>query len=95
VRGILADGDQAQLGALLTENHALLRQIGVSNPALNRLVQAALEAGAAGAKLSGAGWGGVMIALVGPETRRTVADALTRAGAVRVLEAEVGAPQHM
>lgn len=55
--------DPAALGPLLTENHRLLREIGVSTPALDDLVALALRAGARGAKLAGAGGGGVVIAL--------------------------------
>ncbi|TVQ92493.1 MAG: mevalonate kinase [Deltaproteobacteria bacterium] len=56
--------DPAKLGPLLTHNHHLLRRLGVSTPALDELVQLALDAGAYGAKLSGAGGGGVVLALV-------------------------------
>jgi mevalonate kinase len=56
--------DPAALGPLLTENHRLLREIGVSTPALDELVALALRAGARGAKLAGAGGGGVVLALV-------------------------------
>ena len=93
VRVALARGDIATLGLLLNENHALLQQIGVSSPELDRLVAAAREAGALGAKLSGAGWGGVMLALVGPNRRVAVVDALHAAGATRVLATEVMATQ--
>jgi mevalonate kinase len=86
VRAALADGDVAALRPLLTENHALLQQIGVSSPELDALVVAALEAGALGAKLSGAGWGGVMLALVASEASEPVVRALKEAGAKRVLE---------
>lgn len=57
-------GDPVSLGELLDENHALLQQIGVSTPALDGLVRLARAAGAFGAKLAGAGGGGVVIALV-------------------------------
>ena len=60
-RGVLHD--TAALGPLLDENHALLRVIGVSTPKLDDLVDLALKHGAAGAKLAGAGGGGVVIAL--------------------------------
>jgi mevalonate kinase len=90
-RAALAAGDLRALGTLLSRNHLLLRQIGVSSPELNRLVAAAHRAGAMGAKLSGGGWGGVMIALVTPETQAQVAAALLDAGAVRVLTAPVSA----
>jgi mevalonate kinase len=88
-RAALLRGDLAALGALLNENHALLTQIGVSSNELDRLVAAARAGGALGAKLSGAGWGGVMIALVGSTARRHVAQALRDAGAIRVLETTV------
>jgi mevalonate kinase len=55
--------DPEALGPLLTENHRLLQAIGVSTPALDHLVDAALEAGAWGAKLAGAGGGGVVLAV--------------------------------
>lgn len=52
-----------QLGPLLTHNHTLLRHLGVSTPELDDLVQLALNHGALGAKLAGAGGGGVVLAL--------------------------------
>jgi mevalonate kinase len=55
--------DAPALGELLDENHALLQAIGVSTPALDRLVELARGAGALGAKLAGAGGGGVVLAL--------------------------------
>ncbi len=88
-RLILATGDWVALGTLLTSNHALLQQIGVSSRPLDQLVHAALAAGALGAKLSGAGWGGIMLALVTPATNPSVIKALQKAGATRVLEATV------
>ncbi len=92
VRAALERGAPETLGPLLDQNHALLQQIGVSSPELDRLVEAARGAGALGAKLSGAGWGGVMLALVAPKLQDDVAAALARAGAARVL-ATVVAPQ--
>ncbi len=90
-RGCLAQGQVAELGRLLTQNHALLQQIGVSSPELDALVAAALGAGALGAKLSGAGWGGVMLALVAPARQSAVARALEAAGARRVIPTTVHA----
>lgn len=80
-KAILA-GRVAALGPLMNENHALLQQIGVSSPELDKLVGAALSAGALGAKLSGAGKGGSMIALVNPESANATTAALLIAGAV-------------
>src|SRR5690606_15792122 len=54
--------DADTLGPLLDENHALLRQLGVSTPGLDDLTEFAREHGALGAKLSGAGGGGVALA---------------------------------
>lgn len=56
--------DPPSLGDLLTENHQLLRALGVSTPELDTLCDLAIGAGALGAKLSGAGGGGVCLALV-------------------------------
>ncbi|HMQ32013.1 MAG TPA: mevalonate kinase, partial [Chloroflexaceae bacterium] len=88
-RFALAAGEAAVLGHLLDANQALLERMGVSSPELGRLVTAAREAGALGAKLSGAGWGGVMLALVTDETRVAVEEALREAGAARVLATTV------
>jgi mevalonate kinase len=70
--------DAPTLGPLLTENHRLLREIGVSTPDLDGLVALALDAGAWGAKLAGAGGGGVVIALV--DDPQPVLAAAARAG---------------
>lgn len=88
-RTVLAQGDLPGLGRLLDANHTALERMGVASPPLQRLVDAARRAGALGAKLSGAGWGGVMFALVDPDAGGAVADALHRAGAARVLRATV------
>jgi mevalonate kinase len=84
VREALEQSNILVLGPLLSQNHKLLQQLGVSSTELDALVGAALAAGALGAKLSGAGWGGVMLALVTPDTRARVAAALEQAGAKRV-----------
>jgi galactokinase/mevalonate kinase-like predicted kinase len=56
-------GDYDLLGRLMNENHAIQRDLGGSGPANERLIAAALDAGALGAKLAGAGRGGTIIAL--------------------------------
>jgi mevalonate kinase len=76
----LASGDTPLLGALCTQNHSLLQAIGVSTPLLDRLVVAALTAGAYGAKLSGAGVGGVMFAVTDATNSSAVATAIRHAG---------------
>jgi mevalonate kinase len=54
--------DKRKLGDLMNENHALLNQLGVGHPALDRLVEACKDH-SYGSKLTGAGGGGSMIAL--------------------------------
>lgn len=80
-QGRLEIGDWRFLGRLMNMNQLVLEKIGVSCPELERLVDAAIGAGALGAKLSGSGGGGIMIALVTDETREAVAAALHNAGA--------------
>jgi len=86
---IESGGDRSELGGLMNRNHDLLCEMGVSSPALERLTAAARAAGALGAKLSGAGRGGNMIALVEPACAAAVSEALRRAGAVRVIQTRV------
>jgi mevalonate kinase len=78
-------GRNTSLGPLMDDNHGVLRKMGVSSLELDTLVEAARDAGALGAKLSGGGQGGNMIALVEPTAAEQVADALTTAGAVRTI----------
>jgi mevalonate kinase len=78
-----------QLGALLDRNQELLRQIDVSSPELEKLIDAAKSAGAFGAKLVGGGRGGNMIALVDDSNRDQVVAALKNAGAVSVIVTEI------
>ena len=80
-RDPLAAGNCEVLGHLLNQNQRLLLALGVSCDSLENLVGAALAAGAHGAKLSGGGLGGNMIALVAPEKADAIAAALEDAGA--------------
>ncbi len=94
-RAAIEAGEPAQLGALMDANHALLQDMGVSCSTLDRLVVAAKESGAIGAKLSGGGRGGNMIALVspedGPEAAEAIAETLRAVGAVRTIVTTIGA----
>ena len=81
----LAAGDWHKLGALLNANHALCQELTVSCAELDTLVTAARQAGAVGAKMSGTGRGGLMLALTPtPEIQEAVAQALREAGAPQV-----------
>ena len=88
-RRAIEAGRSEMLGELMNENHILLQKLTVSSPELDRLVEAARNAGATGAKLSGGGRGGNMIALVEPEGSNAVASALISAGAKRTLSTTV------
>ncbi len=85
----LEEGELDRLGHLMDRNHPLLRDLGVSSPSLDGLVRAAKKAGAIGAKLSGAGQGGCVIALVREENREEVASALRGEGAQMTIVTEV------
>jgi mevalonate kinase len=74
----------------MSQNHTLLKAMGVSSPELDQLVGAALEAGAGGAKLCGGGRGGNMIALASPDTAQDIAASLKAAGAKRTIITSIG-----
>jgi len=76
----LQEKDLETLGRLMNINHALLYGIGVSDESLEWLTNAARKAGALGAKLTGAGGGGCMVALARPERLENVSEAIMRAG---------------
>lgn len=91
-RVAIETGDVTAVGHLMGENHVVLQDMTVSSPELDTLVDAALHAGALGAKLSGAGRGGNMIALVNGEAQATaVVDALRHAGATGILRSTLTA----
>ena len=60
---VLGSGDTETLGELMDFNHGLLAALGVSSRSLDTMVWAARDAGAIGAKLTGAGGGGCIVAL--------------------------------
>ncbi len=88
-RTAIEQGQAEALGRLMDENHSLLQQVGVSCRELDRLVAAAHEGGALGAKLSGAGWGGNMIALIPDGLQGRVDMMLRLAGATNVIVTEI------
>ena len=59
----IKEGNLSLLGELMDINHGILNAIGVGHPLLDKYVWIARKAGALGAKLTGAGGGGCMIAL--------------------------------
>jgi len=81
----IENGEISTLGLLMNENQGYLERMGVSWPELDKLIENARTAGALGAKLSGAGGGGNMIALVDPVRAAHIAQELLDGGAIRVI----------
>ena len=88
-RRSIESGKPELLGKLMDHNHSLLQELTVSSPELDQLVIVAREAGALGAKLSGGGRGGNMIALADRAKAESVASALISAGAKHTIITEV------
>jgi len=84
-RHLIESGMPESLGPLMDENHAMLRSMKVSSQKLDHLVDAAREAGALGAKMSGGGRGGNMIALAQASKAGFIAKALREAGATNTI----------
>ena len=80
-----------RFGMLMNFNQGLLVALGVSIPKLANMIYVAREAGAYGAKLSGAGGGDCMIAIVSEEKRKAVTDAITKVGGT-VIDVSPNAP---
>ena len=81
--------DWTQLGRLMNENHVIQRELGGSGEVNERLISAALEAGALGAKLAGAGHGGTIIALWPWPDATRLEEALREAGASAIYHLQV------
>ncbi len=82
-------GSMNTLGSLLTENQLILNKMKLSTPKLDDLIGAAMQSGALGAKLTGGGGGGCIIALVDSINSSKVRDALTEAGALGVFSVTI------
>ena len=79
----LLNQDWKELGRLMIQNHEIQRDLGGSGDVNEALIRVALEAGAEGAKLAGAGQGGTIIALA--TNLQPVINALKNAGAQDIL----------
>ncbi len=89
-RKALEDFDLREVGRLMSKNHDLLQEIEVSCKELDYLVNLAREQGAFGAKLTGGGGGGCMVALTpGKELQEVVATTMEKEG-FKVLRAKIG-----
>jgi len=87
----MIEANWERVGRLMDFNQEYLRDLGVSSEKLELLISAAKGVGAWGAKLSGAGGGDCMIALVSKEKRQVVEEAITQVGG-QVIHITTGAP---
>ena len=85
----IQDGEIELLGQLMNQNHALLKELTVSSTKLDQLCEAALFSGAYGAKLSGGGRGGSVIALVSANKASRVEQTLIMSGAINTFVTRV------
>jgi len=76
--------DYSAIGELMNVNQGLLESLGVGCAELSALIYAARDAGALGAKLTGAGGGGCMVALVDKTYVKSVASAIESAGGTSI-----------
>jgi mevalonate kinase len=88
-RKALLNGDLEYAGDLMNINHGLLDALGVSSKELNELVYVTRLYGALGSKLSGAGGGGSMIALVDEDRIKDIVTAINIANGMPI-ETEIG-----
>jgi mevalonate kinase len=77
---MLLDGNMRSLGSLLTLNHAVLKTIGISNEALDSMVEALCSMGCYGAKLTGAGGGGSVISVCPKAKEKSIVSGLSERG---------------
>ena len=90
----LKAGDVAQLGKLMNESHVSMRDLfEMSVPPIDALVASAVELGAVGARLTGGGFGGCIVACVAQDTRENwQRELITRHPQARYIDAVSGTP---
>jgi mevalonate kinase len=89
-KGTLVELDWESFGNLMSKNQKLLNELGVSTDELDDMINASIKSGAYGAKVSGAGGGDCMIAIVGREKRQKVIDSIHNVGG-GVIDVKTGA----
>lgn len=77
---LLQRGDLKGVGSILTIDHAALRAVGVSSPELDAMVELLASEGAYGAKLTGGGGGGSVIAVAPEAKEKSIVSGLTARG---------------
>jgi mevalonate kinase len=83
----IAAGDLPRLGHLMNLNQLIKEKLGMSVPKIEQLVEAALGAGALGAKISGKGSGGIIVTLAAPGKEQDIARAIEAAGGKAIVPA--------
>ena len=86
---VILKQDIVKIGKLMNENQKILSELGLSHPKLDAGIKAAINAGAYGAKLSGKGQGGVMLALIDEKSQNRVVRAIKKAG-LKVIQTKIG-----
>jgi mevalonate kinase len=76
----LREGDMRGLGRLLALNHAALEMVGVSNKTLDEMIDIFASFGSYGAKLTGAGGGGSVLAVAPEAKEKSIVSGLTARG---------------
>lgn len=92
-RHLLENHPFIPVGNLLTENHELLQELGVSSQELDHLVIEAIKTGAFGAKMTGGGGGGNIVAEVKKESAEEIRAHLLSAGAKRAWITQLGSQE--
>jgi mevalonate kinase len=90
-RRFIQNGDLRNVGQLMNENQRVLNDLNVSSPELEKMIAAARQNGALGAKLSGAGKGGNIIALCEENNFDRIHHALVASGAIKVIRTDLQA----
>jgi mevalonate kinase len=86
----LEAADLENVGEIMSNNHKLLTDMGMSHETLDYLCKSALEKGALGAKVTGGGRGGYMVALTpGKKLQDTIASAFEKKG-YKLIRATIG-----
>lgn len=90
LEGAITAGDLRETGRIMTENHKILIEMGLSHHTLVELCDTAISLGAYGAKVTGGGRGGYMVALTpGRERQERVASAFESRG-ISTIRATIG-----
>ena len=80
-RMAIEEGNREMVGELMNDNHELLNKIGVGHSELEKLVELSIKSGAIGAKLTGGGGGGNMVALAkNAKEQKEICESITEAG---------------